>query len=39
VLQLIYALPESDAFRVGQQIDAFIPAKAAPRAETAKKGN
>ena len=29
VLQLIYALPqgeESDAFRVGQQIDAFIPA-------------
>ncbi len=34
VLQLIYALPPSDAFRVGQQIDAFIPAKAAP----AKKG-
>lgn len=28
VLQLIYALPKSDAFRVGQQIDAFIPAKA-----------
>jgi multidrug resistance efflux pump len=28
VLQLIYALPPSDAFRVGQQIDAFIPAKA-----------
>jgi multidrug efflux pump subunit AcrA (membrane-fusion protein) len=28
VLQLIYALPASDAFRVGQQIDAFIPAKA-----------
>ncbi len=30
VLQLIFALPqtrESDAFRVGQQIDAFIPAK------------
>jgi HlyD family secretion protein len=27
VLQLIYALPPSDAFRVGQQIDAFIPAK------------
>ena len=29
VLQLIYALPQSeasDAFRVGQQIDAFIPA-------------
>ncbi|MDP5102504.1 MAG: efflux RND transporter periplasmic adaptor subunit [Erythrobacter sp.] len=36
VLQLIYALPESDAFRVGQQIDAFIPAKAAP---AAKQGN
>lgn len=35
VLQLIYALPANDAFRVGQQIDAFIPAKAAP----AKKGN
>ena len=29
VLQLIYALPPSEAFRVGQQIDAFIPAKAA----------
>ncbi|MDY7097103.1 MAG: efflux RND transporter periplasmic adaptor subunit [Pseudomonadota bacterium] len=27
VLQLIYALPESDLFRVGQQVDAFIPAK------------
>lgn len=36
VLQLIYALPPSDAFRVGQQIDAFIPAK--PGA-AAKKGN
>jgi HlyD family secretion protein len=35
VLQLIYALPESDVFRVGQQIDAFIPAKVAP----AKKGD
>lgn len=35
VLQLIYALPESDAFRVGQQIDAFIPAKPGPAA----KGN
>lgn len=33
VLQLIYALPASDAFRVGQQIDAFIPAKAATAAE------
>lgn len=31
VLQLIYALPASDAFRVGQQIDAFIPAKPAPK--------
>lgn len=33
VLQLIYALPESarDQFRVGQQIDAFIPAKAAAK--------
>ncbi len=27
VLQRIYALPESDVFRVGQQIDAFIPAR------------
>lgn len=27
VLQLIYALPQSDAFRVGQQVDAFIPAR------------
>lgn len=27
VLQLIYALPESDLFRVGQQVDAFIPAR------------
>ena len=34
VLQLIYALPPSDAFRVGQQIDAFIPAKAAAPAKT-----
>jgi multidrug resistance efflux pump len=31
VLQLIYELPASDAFRVGQQIDAFIPAKPAPK--------
>jgi multidrug resistance efflux pump len=30
VLQVIYALPPSDVFRVGQQIDAFIAAKAAP---------
>jgi HlyD family secretion protein len=34
VLQLIYALPPSDAFRVGQQIDAFIPAKAGAAAQT-----
>ena len=27
VLQLIYALPASDAFRVGQQVDAFIAAR------------
>jgi len=27
VLQLIYALPETDQFRVGQQVDAFVPAK------------
>lgn len=34
VLQVIYALPqtaEAEAFRVGQQIDAFIPAKQTPR--------
>ena len=30
VLQLIFALPASEAFRVGQQVDAFIPAKDAP---------
>jgi len=29
VLQLIYALPESELFRVGQQVDAFIPARSA----------
>jgi multidrug efflux pump subunit AcrA (membrane-fusion protein) len=40
VLQLIYELPASDAFRVGQQIDAFIPAKPAPKAAPApKKGS
>ncbi|PLK23109.1 hypothetical protein C0V72_11385 [Porphyrobacter sp. TH134] len=33
VLQLIYALPPSEAFRVGQQIDAFIPAKAGAAAK------
>lgn len=27
VLQLIYALPQTDDFRVGQQVDAFIPAR------------
>jgi HlyD family secretion protein len=27
VFQIIYALPESDMFRVGQQVDAFIPAR------------
>lgn len=27
VLQVIYRLPEDDRFRVGQQIDAFIPAR------------
>ena len=27
VLQIIYELPESDLFRVGQQVDAFIPAR------------
>ncbi|MDC8755723.1 efflux RND transporter periplasmic adaptor subunit [Erythrobacter sp. sf7] len=30
VLQLIYALPKTDNFRVGQQVDAFIPATDAP---------
>jgi hypothetical protein len=27
VLQVLYALPSNDIFRVGQQVDAFIPAK------------
>ncbi len=27
VMQLIYALPPTDAFRIGQQVDAFIPAR------------
>jgi multidrug efflux pump subunit AcrA (membrane-fusion protein) len=27
VLQVLYALPSTDIFRVGQQVDAFIPAK------------
>lgn len=34
VMQLIYALPSNDAFRVGQQVDAFIPARS-----PAAKGN
>lgn len=34
VMQLIYALPTNDAFRVGQQVDAFIPAR-----KPAAKGN
>ncbi len=29
VLQVIYELPQSDLFRVGQQVDAFIPARSA----------
>jgi hypothetical protein len=33
VLQVLYELPESDGmFRVGQQVDAFIPAKDAKTA-------
>lgn len=35
VLQVIYALPENDVFRVGQQIDAFIPAKKAANGQAA----
>ena len=31
VLQMIYALPESDLFSVGQQVDAFIPARGGER--------
>ncbi|MFN4037985.1 MAG: efflux RND transporter periplasmic adaptor subunit [Erythrobacter sp.] len=34
VMQLIYAVPPSEAFKVGQQVDAFIPARSA-----AAKGN
>lgn len=37
VLQVIYALPESDAFRVGQQVDAFIPAKGSGGSDTGAK--
>ncbi|MBV7265931.1 HlyD family secretion protein [Erythrobacter ani] len=33
VLQIIYALPQGDAFRVGQQVDAFIPADGSPAEE------
>lgn len=37
VLQLIYALPEeATGFAVGQQVDAFLPARATPVAETAR---
>jgi multidrug efflux pump subunit AcrA (membrane-fusion protein) len=32
VLQILYALPSTDMFRVGQQVDAFIPAKRGPGA-------
>ena len=36
VLQVIYALPETDGlFRVGQQVDAFIPARTGGKAESA----
>lgn len=41
VLQVIYALPDSseaDAFRVGQQVDAFIPAKNGASDDDADKG-
>jgi multidrug resistance efflux pump len=31
VLQVIYALPEDERFRVGQQIDAFVPARDSSR--------
>lgn len=36
VLQLIYALPEGELFRVGQQVDAFIPAKSNAAASSKK---
>lgn len=39
VLQLIYALPPSDEFRVGQQIDAYIPARAGAASRPAGKEN
>jgi multidrug efflux pump subunit AcrA (membrane-fusion protein) len=32
VLQVLYALPTSDMFRVGQQVDAFVSAKRSPTA-------
>lgn len=35
VLQLIYALPEGGSFRVGQQVDAFIPASDAAATDQA----
>lgn len=37
VLQVIYRLPDDDRFRVGQQIDAFIPARDASVQRPAKK--
>jgi multidrug efflux pump subunit AcrA (membrane-fusion protein) len=36
VLQVLYELPGTDVFRVGQQVDAFIPAKPGP--STARSG-
>ena len=33
VLQVLYELPQSDLFRVGQQVDAFIPAERPAEAE------
>jgi len=37
VLQVIYRLPKDDRFRVGQQIDAFIPARDGSAKKPAKK--
>ena len=37
VLQVIYRLPDDDRFRVGQQIDAFIPAREGSAKKPAKK--
>lgn len=38
VLQVIYALPDDERFRVGQQIDAFIPARDGAAKPAKKKG-